>query len=830
MQNIYYHIDLVNVTKNNIIIRGWAFSTTQKQITISIKENNKYQIQKMSREDVKNAFQEYEQAKCSGFKLIIDNTENLNEITLIFKDNHQEIIYNININEIRVKNTKDQAEKEVVEVVKSNSIKYNIDEYKIEKNQLIIKGWAFSNSESKQLKISILDNIEYQTEKVDRIDVFNNFNKNQCLKSGFIIRVHTNNKRNINLVLKLEKTKEKVSLTFNVKQIKKYTRVQKIQRVKSLLNNTNLKKFILYIKKNGIKKAIIKAKDKFNGNIKNDFSELYNNWIKENESYDVNKINAELENFRHSPKISIIMPVYNVEEKWLRKCIESVQNQYYRNWELCIADDKSTYDYIRPLLEGYMLKDNRIKVVFREVNGHISKASNSALELADGEYIALLDNDDELPPFALYEVVKLINEKPDADLIYSDEDKIDEKGNRIDPHFKPDWSPDTLLSSNYISHLGVYRTSIIKKIGGFRVGYEGSQDYDLILRFTEKTNNIYHISKVLYHWRMVEGSTALGGENKGYAYKAGLKALEDAIFRRKYDARVVEAKDVPYYNVIFNYYKEDFVSIIIPTRDRADILETCLESIYTKSIFKNYEIIIVDNGSIEEETFRLFSKYKEDYANFRVIKVDIPFNYSKLNNEGVKVAKGNLLLFLNNDIEVISKDWLDKMVGQARRSEIGVVGSKLYYPNNRIQHAGVVLGMGGIAGHAHLMADKYEFGYYARLKVNYNYSAVTGACMMIKRTVFEQVGGFEENLAVAFNDIDLCIRIMNEGYYNIHLADVELYHHESISRGKEDSEDKLRRFNLEIKYMTDKWKDVLENDLYYNKNLSLNDNNFAIKS
>lgn len=725
---------------------------------------------------------------------------------------------------------------EIVLVTDNPNIAMHIDEYKVTGNinkQLIIKGWAFSQSGEK-IKIEVISpkNKRIQINFHNREDVFRAFDCKfeSALNSGFI--------------LKIEKLKAKDIVTFrigsgignnykeysvSVRNILKNYKRRKIMRYRELLTVLNFKKAISYCRRYGIKNTLNKIRYKLKGYSNEGYNhqEAYEKWILNNENYNINEVLKEIKNFKYKPKISIIMPVYNVEKKWLRKCIDSVINQYYENWELCIADDNSTKPHIKPLLKEYMKKDNRIKVVFRQENGHISRASNSALEIATGEFIALLDNDDELAPFALYEVVKLLNKYPDADLIYSDEDKIDEKGNRKDPHFKPDWSPDTLLSSNYICHLGVYRKSIIDKIGGFRPGYEGSQDYDLVLRFTEQTDKIYHIPKILYHWRMIEGSTALDNSSKNYAYEAGFRVLEDTIRRRKYDAKVYEANGVPYYNVVFNYKDNDFISIIIPTRDKADILEKCLKSIYEKTTFENFEIIVVDNGSSEEKTFSLFDKYKKN-KNFKVLRLDIPFNYSILNNKAVKKAKGNLLLFLNNDIEVITPNWLDIMAGQARREEIGAVGAKLLYPNNKVQHAGVILGVGGVANHAFLMNNRNDIGYFARLKVNYNYSAVTGACLMTKRSVFEEVKGFEESLAVAFNDIDFCLKILKRGYYNILLPDVELYHYESISRGKEDNPDKIRRFNKEIQYMMDKWGNILNCDPFYNPNFSLDSPHFLI--
>jgi len=542
------------------------------------------------------------------------------------------------------------------------------------------------------------------------------------------------------------------------------------------------------------------------------------------------EIIREISQFAYKPLISIIVPVYNVEEKWLRKCIESVRNQLYTNWELCLADDASPKKHIRKVLDEYKLMDPRIKVVYREKNGHISECSNSALALATGEFIGLLDHDDVLSRDALYENVKLLNMHPDADLIYSDEDKITEEGERHSPFFKPDWSPDLLLSQMYICHFSIYRKTIIDQIGGFRKGYEGSQDYDLALRFTELTDAIYHIPKILYHWRTIPESTASGAVAKNYTDDSGYKALQDAVLRRGLNATVEGIKDTPNaYILRYHPIDEPLVSIIIPTRNMADILDKCLVSIFTKTNYANFEVIIADNGSNEEETIQLFNKWKDKEPNrFRVIRIDIPFNYSKINNIAVREAKGELILLLNNDVEVISKDWITDMAGQAVREKIGAVGACLLYPDNTIQHAGVVLGIGGVAGHSHKYFDAHDYGYFSRLKLISNYSAVTAACLMVRKTIFEEVGGLEEKLQVAFNDIDFCLKIRQKGYYNVFLPHVKLYHYESKSRGHEDTPEKIKRFNGEVDIMMQKWGGQLENDPFYNINLTKQREDFGI--
>lgn len=549
----------------------------------------------------------------------------------------------------------------------------------------------------------------------------------------------------------------------------------------------------------------------------------YAEWISRHEKPDLKEQRKEAQGFAYRPLISILMPVYNVEIKWLEKCIDSVLDQTYDHWELCISDDASTDPAIRKCLESYQAKDDRIKVVFRKENGHISLATNSALEIAEGEFIALLDNDDELPPFALYEVAKVLNVHPELDVIYSDEDKIDADGNRFDPHFKADWSPDTLMGNNYISHLGVYRTSIVKELGGFRKGYEGSQDYDLVLRVTEQipADHIYHIDRVLYHWRTIPGSTASNGEAKSYIYDSGVKALTDALSRRNIKGSVRPGRISGFYEIAYDVLQEDLVSVIIPTKNGYEDLKTCVDSIIEKTSYSNYEIIIADNGSTDPKMQELFAEYKHQLKDrFIVELIDIPFNYSRINNLAAEKANGKYFLFLNNDTEVIEPDWMTVMVSYAQFDRIGCVGAKLFYPDDTTQHAGVLLGIGGVAGHALNNYDRTHCGYFGRLVIDVNYLAVTAACMMVKAADFNAVNGFDETLEVAFNDVDLCLKVYELGRYNVYAHQAELYHFESKSRGYEDTPEKQRRFAGEIKKMQDKWPAYIAHDPFYNDNLT----------
>ena len=545
---------------------------------------------------------------------------------------------------------------------------------------------------------------------------------------------------------------------------------------------------------------------------------------------DRKRIREHIGSLSYRPTISLIVPVYNTDEKWLRRCLDSVLAQLYPDWELCIADDASTDPMVRKVLDEYRAGDARIRVVFRQENGHISASSNSALSIATGEFIALLDHDDELAENALYENAILLGQYRDADMIYSDEDKLNEDGKRHSPFFKPDWSPDTFLSHMYTCHLGVYRTELVRSIGGFRVGYEGSQDYDLVLRLTEKTKRIYHISKILYHWRAIHGSTALTYDSKNYAYKAGLKALQEALDRRGEGGWVENVVNYPgQYLVHFPIVGRPLITIVIPTKDHPQTLNQCLNSLFSKTSYNPFQVIIVDNGSVKEETHNLLAAWKnKEHSRLNVIRLDIPFNFSRLVNEGVRQAQGDLVVLLNDDVEVISEGWLEEMAGQAQRQSIGAVGAFLFYPDRTLQHAGLILGIVGPANNVHRYAREDSPGYFGRLLIVANYAAVTGACLMVKKQLFMEAGGLDEDLAVAYNDVDFCLRLLKMGYRNVVLPQVKLFHHESRSRGSDRTVQNRFRLSHEAGIIKKRWEPMIQNDPYYNPNLTRDREDFTL--
>lgn len=540
---------------------------------------------------------------------------------------------------------------------------------------------------------------------------------------------------------------------------------------------------------------------------------LYHDWIKKNE-----RNIMKTEELAYKPLISIVVPVYNVEDKILTACIESVLRQTYSNWELCLVDDASTWESVKTILKSYE-QHPQIKISYRKENGHISKATNDGISMAEGEYIAFLDCDDVLAPNAVYEMTKKVNRNRKYDFIYSDEDKLTEDGScRKDPFFKPDWSPDTLMSMMYTCHFSMYRASMVKELGGMRIGFEGAQDYDFVLRFTEKTKYIGHISKILYHWRERKGSTSVDGQAKPYAMEAQRRIKEEALVRRNLDGKVEYLPEIFQYRVVYKDKKQSKVSIIIPSKDNFQMLKQCIEKINDITAYRNYEIILVDNGS-KEETKKECERLSQQY-HCKYIYKKMKFNFSKMCNIGVEFAEGEYLLFLNDDVEVQGAEWLERMLGQASLPHIGAVGAKLLYPGtNLIQHDGILnLAVGPT--HSLMQMDDTCFYYYNRNKIEYNFLAVTGACLMVKTSKFRKINGFDEALGVAYNDVDLCFRLARE-YFNVVRNDVILYHYESISRGYDlMSKQKMQRLIEERNYLYRKNKRYTNYDPCYNVNLA----------
>ena len=561
----------------------------------------------------------------------------------------------------------------------------------------------------------------------------------------------------------------------------------------------------------------------------------YAAWVKEFDTIGGRErivIRRQLRALSSLPLISIVLPVYNPDLALLACAIDSVRAQIYQNWQLCIADDASTDEGVALMLQKYATSDARIVFTLRDRNGHIAACSNSALSLAAGQWIALLDQDDLLPEHALALVAAVINSHPAAGLIYSDEDKIDESGQRCRPYFKSDWNPELLLGQNCVSHLGVYRHTVVREVGGFREGFEGSQDYDLALRCAEKLRptQIRHIPRVLYHWRMIEGSAAAAAEAKPYAPVAARRAIADHLRRRGIAGRVEPCpENREWHRVIYDLAQPaPLVSIIIPTRDQLSLLRRCISSIREQTLYSPFEIVIVDNRSTEEDTRRFLQSLKQE-PNVTVVRDENEFNFSRLINRGTELARGDILAFLNNDIEAKESNWLREMVSNALRPEVGSVGARLWYPDGRLQHGGVVLGLNGVASHAfHRFPPQPIAPMNRTFVLAQNTAAVTAACMVTRKTVFADLGGFDENLPGNFNDVDFCLRLRERGWLVVWTPYANLIHHESATRGQVGRAQDRDRLFREARYMEEKWSAQILRDPYYSPDLSLHSGGFDL--
>jgi GT2 family glycosyltransferase len=566
-------------------------------------------------------------------------------------------------------------------------------------------------------------------------------------------------------------------------------------------------------------------------------SNTYELWVARFDTFtneDFAVFREALGRFSRCPLISVLMPVYNTPDQWLTRAIESVIAQIYPDWQLCISDNASTEPHVRETLDRYQAKDRRIHVVYRETNGHISVNANSALALATGEYVSFLDSDDELTPHALFWVINEVLNHPDADIIYSDEDKLDPAGERHDAYFKPDWNPALILSTNYVSHLGTYRRSLLEQVGGFRTGFEGSQDHDLLLRCADASapERIRHIPRVLYHWRSIPGSTASveAMDAKPYAWNAASAAIVEHLRRHGVSGKVEPALRI--------CYQVDYpppavlpkVSILMPSACNLNLLKPCMESLFARTKYSNFEVLLVVSSiRLENAAQRAYLESLKSNRKVRVLVYqDRPYNFSWLNNWAENQCSGEVLCFMNDDIEVVTPDWLEKLLARLALDKVGAVGPMLCYPDGRIQHAGVVLGLGGVAGHGFLGLPKGSDGYFGRAGLEQDYSCVTAACMLMRHDLFKTLNGFNEVLSVAFNDVDLCIRLRNAGWRVLWTPQVEMVHHESASLGRFSSPQRQERFDIENKLMRDLWGTELDSDPFYNPNLSLTSNQFTL--
>lgn len=598
------------------------------------------------------------------------------------------------------------------------------------------------------------------------------------------------------------------------------------------INGANIKKGLRYLKHYGWKEFLIRLEEK-----KEQEAVCYQEWFEQTKATELQlkKQRQESRKWQDAPKISVIVPLYETPESFLREMIESVQASSYENWELCLADGTEHNTEIQKIAAEYEQKDRELtgketsRILYQKLsqNGGIAENTNAAAAMAHGGYLAFLDHDDVITPDALYEMAAVILETKKkgiaADFLYTDEDKTNSGTDKFfDPHLKPDFNLDLLRSNNYITHFLAVSRELFEKTGGIRKKFDGAQDYDFILRCVELAEKIEHIPKILYHWRVHELSTASGGGTKEYAADAGKRALEGHLKRSGADACVELTQYFGFYRVKYKLTERPFVSIIIPNKDETDSLKKCLDAVFSSS-YENYEVLIIENNSEKEETFSFYKEIESETVH--VLYYSGAFNYSKLNNFGVSHAKGSYYVLMNNDVQVLHKNWLEQMLSNCARKEVGIVGARLYYPDDTIQHAGIVVGIGGslrgIGANLYQGMKRGRSGYFHRASIQMNYSAVTAALMIVKKEVYEQVGGFEEQLSVAFNDVDFCLRVGECGYLVVYDPLVEAYHYESKSRGAEDSPEKTARFQSEIEFMRCRWGTLLKNgDKAYNLNFS----------
>ena len=587
----------------------------------------------------------------------------------------------------------------------------------------------------------------------------------------------------------------------------------------------NIQKGFRYLKHYGLKEFWIRLCERMEPE-----EVPYGPWFEKHRPSESELEKQREKNWKETPVFSIVVPAYRTPVLFLEQMIESVRSQTYPFWELCIANASPEDEQMAEVLQRYVQMDQRIHVKNLNKNLGIAENTNEAFSMASGTFVGLLDHDDLLAPQALYRMMERLEEK-EIDVFYTDEDKVTtDLAEHFQPHFKPDFNLDLLRSNNYITHFFVARTELVRNVGGFRQEYDGAQDYDFIFRCGEQAGEICHIPEILYHWRTHKESTSDNPVSKMYAFEAGKRAIEGNLERCGVQAVVSHTKDLGFYQVEYPVQGSPLVSVLIPNKDQKESLKKCLDSVFEKTTYSNYEIIIIENNSTESETFEYYRELQKR-SNVKVITWKEGFNYSAINNFGEKEASGDYLLFLNNDVEVINPRWMEEMLGNCQRPEVGITGAKLYYPDDTIQHAGTIIGIGGIAGHAFLNMPRSRTGYLHKASIQMNLSAVTAACMMMKRSVFEQIGGFEEKLTVAFNDVDLCLRTVQAGYLVVYNPKVELYHYESKSRGSEDNEEKVRRFQREIEFMRSRWITILkEGDPNYNKNLTLSKWNYSLRA
>ena len=725
-------------------------------------------------------------------------------------------------------------EKDVVYTIQDQILQYNIDRIWPEKTTddkhvYRVAGWGVAQEGDVTIDMTDVNNnpLEFKNMRCERLDLIDNgYTEDEKKAVGFTITI--DEKPGYVLHFKSDAKNIDINIDQEIKRQRRVYNIDKAKRMIKAITPHNVARLCHHIRLYGFKDL----KEYVYGGLYGvmDQAEIYKKWFAIHKVTQEELDNQKKAKFDYEPKISIIVPTYNTPVKYLEEMIQSVIDQSYSNWQLCIADGSCGNAKLEKVLEEYHNKDSRIIYKLLDSNKGIAGNTNAALELADGEITGLLDHDDTLEPDALYEVVKAFQDKL-VDAVYTDEDKIlGPDWINVDPNFKPDYNIDLLRSHNYITHFFCVKTELLKEIGGFKAEYDGAQDYDVILRCTEKARKTRHIAKILYHWRMHDNSTAANPASKAYCHEAGRKAVEDHLKRLGIPGKVELSKLFGGSRVIYETPGNPLVSIVIPNKDHIDDLDKCVRSLFNVNTYKNIEVIIVENNSTQKETFEYYDSIQKEYSDVRVLMWKSEFNYSAINNFGVKEAKGDYSLLLNNDTEMIAPDSISDMLGYCMRPDVGIVGAKLLYPDGTIQHAGVIIGLGGIAGHAFIGLDANQYGYMSRAYLSSDYSAVTAACLMISKDIYNEVGGLCEEYAVAFNDVDFCMKVRSKGYLVVYDAFSQWYHYESKSRGYEDTEEKQLRFKGEIETFKSKWqKELDEGDPFYNRNFPLNTESYTLE-
>lgn len=725
-------------------------------------------------------------------------------------------------------------EKDVVYTIQDQILQYNIDRIWPEKTTddkhvYRVAGWGVAQEGDVTIDMTDVNNnpLEFKNMRCERLDLIDNgYTEDEKKAVGFTITI--DEKPGYVLHFKSDAKNIDINIDQEIKRQRRVYNIDKAKRMIKAITPHNVARLCHHIRLYGFKDL----KEYVYGGLYGvmDQAEIYKKWFAIHKVTQEELDNQKKAKFDYEPKISIIVPTYNTPVKYLEEMIQSVIDQSYSNWQLCIADGSCGNAKLEKVLEEYHNKDSRIIYKLLDSNKGIAGNTNAALELADGEITGLLDHDDTLEPDALYEVVKAFQDKL-VDAVYTDEDKIlGPDWINVDPNFKPDYNIDLLRSHNYITHFFCVKTELLKEIGGFKAEYDGAQDYDVILRCTEKARKTRHIAKILYHWRMHDNSTAANPASKAYCHEAGRKAVEDHLKRLGIPGKVELSKLFGGSRVIYETPGNPLVSIVIPNKDHIDDLDKCVRSLFNVNTYKNIEVIIVENNSTQKETFEYYDSIQKEYFDVRVLMWKSGFNYSAINNFGVKEAKGDYILLLNNDTEMIAPDSISDMLGYCMRPDVGIVGAKLLYPDGTIQHAGVIIGLGGIAGHAFIGLDANQYGYMSRAYLSSDYSAVTAACLMISKDIYNEVGGLCEEYAVAFNDVDFCMKVRSKGYLVVYDAFSQWYHYESKSRGYEDTEEKQLRFKGEIETFKSKWqKELDEGDPFYNRNFPLNTESYTLE-